>query len=31
MGFVLGTVMKLTVCLVFTYYFVKELIIMIFI
>ena len=29
-GFLMGAVMKLTVCTVFTYYFVKELIIMIF-
>jgi len=26
-GFILGSVMKLTVCLIFTYYFIKELII----
>ena len=31
MGFLFGTVMKLTVSIVFTYYFTKELIVMIFI
>ena len=31
MGFLMGAVMKLTVCIVFIYYFFKELIVMIFI
>jgi len=31
MGFLMGTVMKLTVCAVFTYYFIQELIINIFV
>ena len=30
MGFLMGTVMKLTVCIVFTYYFVKQLIMIFF-
>ena len=30
MGFLMGTVMKLTVCIVFTYYFFKEMIVTIF-
>ena len=30
MGFIMGTVMKLTVCMVFSYYYLKELIVSIF-
>ena len=31
MGFLMGAVMKLTVCIVFSYYFIKEMIVMIFV
>jgi len=31
MGFLMGAVMKLTVCIVFTYYYIKEMVIMIFV